>query len=87
MRRRFPAPWLATLPKLEDIEVAKHPTLDPSVPPIAHCDKTPQPNPYQAVDKQTVRGWFPRPTQAPRTMERVCLAGVLQYPWWMLFVG
>jgi hypothetical protein len=34
---RFPQPWLDELPPMEEIEVAEHPTLDPSVPSIAHC--------------------------------------------------
>lgn len=34
---RFPAPILAFLPSEGDVDVATHPTLDRSVPPIAHC--------------------------------------------------
>ena len=54
---RFPAPFLEKLPKLADIALAEHPTLDPSVPAIAHCDNPPQPDPYAAPDPTTARTW------------------------------
>jgi len=54
---RFPQPWLDKLPPMEDIKVAEHPTLDASVPPIAHCDKPPQKTPYQAVATTTAQQW------------------------------
>ena len=54
---RFPAPWLDYLAPVEEIKVAEHPTLDPSVPPIAHCDKSPQGSPYTAVPTSTAQAW------------------------------
>jgi iduronate 2-sulfatase len=39
---RFPAPWLSLFPNAEDIPLAKHPTMDRSVPTIAHHDASPQ---------------------------------------------
>ena len=33
---RFPAPFLDKYPAASAIKIAAHPTLDPSVPPIAH---------------------------------------------------
>ena len=48
---RFPRPWLDKFPAQADIPEAKHPTLDPSVPAIAHCDKSPQGSPYVAINK------------------------------------
>ena len=54
---RFPAPWLNSLPPKADIAVAAHPTLDSSVPSIAHADKGPQATPYMAVANETAREW------------------------------
>jgi len=42
---RFPAPFLA----LVEGDVAAHPTLSPTVPPIAHHDAVPQPHIYTPV--------------------------------------
>jgi hypothetical protein len=39
---RFPAPILKYLPPQAETDVAAHPTLDASVPPIAHHDASPQ---------------------------------------------
>jgi iduronate 2-sulfatase len=33
---RFPSPWLSHLPPAAEIALAAHPTMDRSVPPIAH---------------------------------------------------
>eukprot|EP00039_Didymoeca_costata_P032510 m.38126 g.38126 ORF g.38126 m.38126 type:complete len:742 (-) comp9393_c0_seq1:117-2342(-) len=55
---RFPAPWLAKLPvAMEDTAVAEHPTLDSSVPSVAHCDNAPQGNPFVPVDNETAKQW------------------------------
>eukprot|EP00931_Biecheleriopsis_adriatica_P004102 TRINITY_DN10581_c0_g1_i2.p1 TRINITY_DN10581_c0_g1~~TRINITY_DN10581_c0_g1_i2.p1 ORF type:complete len:751 (+),score=121.10 TRINITY_DN10581_c0_g1_i2:151-2253(+) len=54
---RFPAPILSLLPPEADVDVATHPTLHPSVPPIAHASVTPQANPFEAVDNATARQW------------------------------
>ena len=54
---RFPAPWLDKFPDLEAIPVAKHPTMDPSVPPIAHHDSTPQLNPYVPLTPHIAKQW------------------------------
>lgn len=54
---RFPKPWLDKLPALEDVPVAAHPTMDPSVPPIAHHDSPPQGTPYVSVDPTLAKRW------------------------------
>ena len=46
MSWRFPAPFLKYYPPAAKIKVAAHPTMDHSVPPIAHHDPTLQPSPY-----------------------------------------
>lgn len=43
---RFPAPWLDVLPPLEQTPTAMHPTLDASVPPIAHHTPDLQEDPF-----------------------------------------
>ena len=43
---RFPKPFLQYLQPLEDIAVAQHPTLDRSVPLVAHGDHPPQSGQY-----------------------------------------
>jgi arylsulfatase A-like enzyme len=54
---RFPRPMLDLLPPEETTDVATHPTLHPSQPPIAHFDAAPQANPFKAVDNATARQW------------------------------
>lgn len=54
---RFPAPWLKTLQPQEQVAVAAHPTLDRSVPPIAHGDFAPQGSPFVAVANTTAQNW------------------------------
>lgn len=43
---KFPAPWLAELPPLEETETALHPTMDASVPVIAHHGPDLQDDPF-----------------------------------------
>jgi len=43
---KFPAPWLEKLPPLEETKTALHPTLDPSVPRIAHHGPDLQNDPF-----------------------------------------
>ena len=47
---RFPAPWLSYYPNASEITVAARPTMDYSIPPIAHHDPTLQPSPYLEMD-------------------------------------
>lgn len=54
---RFPESMLSLLPPEDKVDVALHPTLDASVPPIAHHDSGPQGNPYIPVDNRTARQW------------------------------
>jgi len=54
---RFPEAMLSLLPPEDEVDVALHPTLDMSVPPIAHHDSGPQGSPYVAVDNRTARQW------------------------------
>lgn len=57
MAFRFPAPWLDKFPDLDAIPIAKHPTMDPSVPPIAHHDAAPQLDPYVPVTPHIAKQW------------------------------
>eukprot|EP01050_Picozoa_sp_SAG11_P028845 SAG11_NODE_7881_length_1085_cov_1.356998_2_plen_163_part_01 len=50
MSWRFPASFLDYYPKPSQIKVAARPTMDFSIPPIAHHDPTLQPSPYEAMD-------------------------------------
>jgi hypothetical protein len=54
---RFPAPWLQKLLPENKTAIALHPTLDASVPPIAHGDHAPGNNPYTDVPKETAQQW------------------------------
>lgn len=54
---RFPKPMLSLLPPQHQTDVALHPTLDKSVPPIAHHDAGPQGDPYIPVRNATARQW------------------------------
>tara|TARA_B110000208_G_C11769264_1_gene429768 strand:- start:600 stop:2219 length:1620 start_codon:yes stop_codon:yes gene_type:complete len=54
---RFPAPFKQFLPHLAKIKTAEHPVLNADVPPIAHCDKSPQENPYNAVSATVAQQW------------------------------
>ena len=52
---RFPAPYTTHYPSVDEIAIAAHPTMDPSVPPIAHHTPDLQyqegGNPYVAMNK------------------------------------
>lgn len=54
---RFPAPFLDLFPAEELIPVAAHPTLDASVPTLAHHDGAPQTSPFVAVSNTTAQRW------------------------------
>lgn len=55
---RFPAPYLEYLLPENETDVPLHPTLDPSVPPIAHHDPNqPQEDPYTAPTLDVQRAW------------------------------
>ena len=50
MSWRFPAPFLDYYPDAMQIKTAARPTMDISIPPIAHHDPTLQRSPYVAMD-------------------------------------
>eukprot|EP00927_Polykrikos_kofoidii_P031392 TRINITY_DN26_c0_g1_i1.p1 TRINITY_DN26_c0_g1~~TRINITY_DN26_c0_g1_i1.p1 ORF type:complete len:753 (-),score=61.33 TRINITY_DN26_c0_g1_i1:198-2408(-) len=52
---RFPRPILDLLPAEKHTDVATHPTLHPSQPPIAHWDGRPQKDPFHPLDNATAR--------------------------------
>lgn len=53
---RFPAPFLNYYPTLADVPIAKHPTMDASIPPIAHQDTAnPGGSPWQPIDENNAR--------------------------------
>ena len=62
---RFPKPFLDVLPPVDETDVALHPTLDASVPPIAHasqCGPAHGPenmphSPYVGVPRETAQRW------------------------------
>lgn len=51
---RFPQPFLQYLQKESEIAVAAHPVLNADVPPIAHCQNSPQSNPCVAMPNALV---------------------------------
>ena len=54
---RFPKPFLSLFPDVASIPVAAHPTMDPSVPAIAHHDAAPQLDPYVPTEPAVARQW------------------------------
>eukprot|EP00927_Polykrikos_kofoidii_P070038 TRINITY_DN6587_c0_g1_i1.p1 TRINITY_DN6587_c0_g1~~TRINITY_DN6587_c0_g1_i1.p1 ORF type:complete len:740 (-),score=57.78 TRINITY_DN6587_c0_g1_i1:99-2318(-) len=54
---RFPRPFLNVLPDESVTDIAKHPTLHPCVPSIAHFDAPPQRDPYKPPNNETAKQW------------------------------